>query len=187
MTIVTIRGAESSCYRKSDNDCRNGEPLCYGDNAFVSESKLEYNSADSAPSYGRNSLTTALLQDSMAWDIRRTYYYLVCFATLLMMIIGSVQVVQSTLDLVMPEEYYRPTPMEMYQRHERPGVEQSEPPFSREELQEMSEEEAERMERQARRRALRSLLGNLALVLIAAPVYMYHWKKVRADEQNLGQ
>lgn len=44
----------------------------------------------------------------MAWDIRRTYYYLVCFATLLMVIIGAVTVVQNTLDLVLPREVYMP-------------------------------------------------------------------------------
>ncbi len=119
----------------------------------------------------------------MAWDIRKTYYYLVCFATLIMLIIGSVQVVQNTLDLVIPEEPYRPSPMDMYHRFDRPGSEtSSEIPYAREELKQMAEEEAATMQRQARRRALRNLLGSLALILISAPVYFYHWKMVRADE-----
>lgn len=121
----------------------------------------------------------------MAWDIRKTYYYLVCFATLIMLIVGSVQVVQNTLDLVMPEEVYRPSPIDMYQRYQRPGEEAMvEAPFTRQELQQMSDEEAARMQRQSRRRALRNLLGSLALLLISAPVYFYHWKKVRADERS---
>ncbi len=121
----------------------------------------------------------------MAWDVRRTYYYLVCFATLIMMIIGSVQLVQNTLDLVFPEEHYRMSPMDLYQRYERPpGEGAMDEPFTREELAQMAEEEAARMERQARRRALRNLLGNVALILIAAPVYAYHWRMVRADERD---
>lgn len=121
----------------------------------------------------------------MAWDIRKTYYYLVCFATLIMLIVGSVQVVQNTLDLVMPEEMYRPSPIDMYQRYQRPGEETTfEAPFTRQELQQMSDEEAARMQRQSRRRALRNLLGSLSLILISAPVYFYHWKKVRADERS---
>jgi hypothetical protein len=121
----------------------------------------------------------------MAWDVRRTYYYLVCFATLLMMIIGSVQLVQNTLDLIFPEEHYRMTPMDVYDRYQRPGGNAAtETPYTQEELEQMIEEEAERNERQARRRALRNLLGNIALIVIAAPVYVYHWRKVRAVEQG---
>lgn len=121
----------------------------------------------------------------MAWDIRRTYYYLVCFATLIMMIIGSVQVVQNTLDLIIPEEMYRPSPIDMHMRSQRPGGETAlEEPFTRQELEQMADEEAARMQRQSSRRALRNLLGSLALILISAPVYFYHWKKVRADERS---
>lgn len=120
----------------------------------------------------------------MAWDIRKTYYYLVCFATLIMLIVGTVQVVQNTLDLAIPDDAYRPSPMDVYQRYPRPGAEPADAPYTREELERMAEEESERMERQARRRALRSLIGSLALVLIAAPIYAYHWRKVRADESG---
>ncbi len=123
----------------------------------------------------------------MAWDVRQTYYYLVCFATLLMLIIGSVQLVRNTLDLVIPEESYRMTPVDVQNRFQRPmGESADEVPYTREELEEMAEEEAARNERQARRRALRNLLGNIALILIAAPVYVYHWRKVRGLEQSSG-
>ena len=119
----------------------------------------------------------------MAWDVRRTYYYLVCFATLLMMIIGSVQLVRNTLDLIFPEDYYRMSPMDAHDRLQRPsGDTGTDNPYTRQEIEEMIEDEAERNERQARRRALRNLLGNIALILIAAPVYVYHWRKVRAVE-----
>lgn len=121
----------------------------------------------------------------MAWDVHRTYYYLVCFATLIMMIVGGVQLVRSALDLAYPEEYYRMSLIDVYERYQRPGVESAaDVPFTREELVEMAEEEAARTERQARRRALRGLIGNIALLLIAAPVYVYHWRKVRTDERE---
>jgi hypothetical protein len=117
----------------------------------------------------------------MAWDIRQTYYYLVCFATLIMVIIGAVVVVQSTLDIVYPATPYRPSVAELHERT-RPRAE-GEPAFTREELEQMAEEEAARMEQSERRRALRSLLGNLALALIAAPIYSYHWRQVRRTER----
>lgn len=119
----------------------------------------------------------------MAWDARKTYYYLVCFATLIMMIVGGVQLVRSALDLTFPEEHFRMSPMDVYERYQRPPAGAgNDAPFTREELIEMADQEASRMERQARRRALRSLIGNIALLLIAAPVYLYHWRQVRHDE-----
>lgn len=116
----------------------------------------------------------------MAWDIRRTYYYLVCFATLLMLIIGAVQVVNNVVDLALPAEPYRPSMVEMAERHRQaPG---GEPLYSREELQQMADEEAERMRRDQRRNNIRNLIGSLALIGIAAPVYLYHWRQVRRAE-----
>lgn len=123
----------------------------------------------------------------MAWDVRQTYYYLVCFATLIMMIIGVVRAVENTLDLAMPEEPYRPSVVDVYQRTVRPPLsppDTSEVPFSREELEQIADEEADRMRRQTQRRALRNLIGSLALILVAAPVYVYHWRRVRRDVED---
>lgn len=117
----------------------------------------------------------------MAWDIRKTYYYLVCFATLLMTIIGAWQTVQNLLDLALPSEPYRPTSVEMYERFRRSPDE--EPPYTREELERMADEEAARFQRDMRRNNVRSLLSSIALVLIAAPVYLYHWRQVRRGEE----
>ena len=106
----------------------------------------------------------------MAWDVRQTYFYLVCFATLLMVIIGTVQVAGRVLDLAFPEEPYpavlerpRPTPPDA----ELDSFEET-----------RAREEAHRV-RQQRRRDVRDLLASLALVLVAAPVYLYHWRRVR--------
>lgn len=119
----------------------------------------------------------------MAWEIRSTYLYLVCFATLMMVIVGTVMTVRNALDLALPTEPYRPTPVELYERTRvHPGVHPGavEPaPFTREELQQMADEEAERMRREQRRSDVRDLLGSLALLLIAAPVYLYHWRLLR--------
>lgn len=121
----------------------------------------------------------------MAWDVRQTYYYLVCFATLLMVIIGGVQVVQNGLDLALPQEAYGPSPADLEMRLARPTPGGGEAPasvYTREELETMAHQERARNARQQRRGSLRSLLGSLALVLIAAPVYAYHWRWVRGAQ-----
>lgn len=110
-------------------------------------------------------------------SIRNLYYYVVCLVTLIMTIVGGVQLVQSGLDLALPPEAYRPSPVDVEARFRGP----SEAPsvYTREELEAYAEEEAARAARDQRRNALRSLLGNLALVGLAAPVYVYHWRAVR--------
>lgn len=136
------------------------------------------------PYYGRHGIRRNVTSRAinMAWDIRKTYYYLICFVTLIMIIVGSVQAVENTLDLVLPQEGYRPSAIDVRMRYQDRGGEAGiDEPYTREELEQMAEEEAETMERQARRLALRNLLGSLALICIATPVYFYHWKKVRAD------
>lgn len=96
-----------------------------------------------------------------------------------MIIIGASQVVFRGLDLALPREPYGPTVSELEMRYARPNDPNVEPQYTRAELEEMAAEEAERNARQQRRDALRGLLGNLALVIIAAPVYLYHWRRVR--------
>lgn len=118
----------------------------------------------------------------MAFDARRLYYYLVCLITLVMVIIGGVQVVNHVLDLVMPPDPYRPTRLELAERaSNRP---QSEYAPSPEQLEEQAQQEVERQRRDQRRGAIRGLIGSLALIFIAGPVYLYHWRKVRTDQET---
>jgi len=122
----------------------------------------------------------------MTWDIRQTYYYLVCFATLLMSMFGAIQVVQSALNIVLPSDVYRPTPMEIYERM-RPrtnAATDTTEAFSRDDLQRMADEESERFRTSQLRSDLRRLLGSVALIVIAAPVFLYHWKRVRDREKS---
>lgn len=112
------------------------------------------------------------------WTPRRTYLYLVCFTTLIMTLIGAVQTVRHALDLALPEAAYVPSPLDVYSY--RPAQE-ADSPYSREEIEAMAEAQAEQAQRSQRRRALRDLLGSLALLGLAVPVYRYHWRRVRGD------
>lgn len=113
----------------------------------------------------------------MSLDTRRLYFYLVCLITLVMVIIGGVQVVNRTLDLVLPAEPYRP-PIEA--RVQRGGEEEQ---LSREQLEEEAQREMDRQMRDQHRRALRGLFGSIALIGIAGPIYLYHWRRVRRLEE----
>lgn len=110
-------------------------------------------------------------------DIRRTYYYLVCLITLVILIIGASQIVNRGLDLLLPPEPYRPMSHEMA----GPRGEPLDSP-ARVEAERRTAEDMERQRREQRRHAIRSLIGSIALVLIAGPIYWYHWRGIRREE-----
>jgi len=117
----------------------------------------------------------------MAWDVRRTYYYLVCLVTLLMVIIGSVQAVQRGLELALPvPDVYAPSVEDLEFRYQ---AREGDVP-SRSDLRAQAEAERERHRVAEHRRTLRGLLGSLALIGIAAPVYWLHWRRVREDPEG---
>jgi Ca2+/Na+ antiporter len=108
------------------------------------------------------------------WSLRNIYLYLVCLITLIMVIVGSVGVVRGVVELVYPDPYVS---------YERPVIEKGEDG--------MSEEEWERQQKlsvdSSRRYAILSLVGNGALVLIAGPLYVYHWRKIEVEHAEKPQ
>lgn len=106
---------------------------------------------------------------SSRWSLRNIYLYLVCLITLIMVIVGAVGVIRSGVELLYPE----PTMMEPL-----PKDESGKPA--------MTEEEWQRQQEIGRKSSLRwaiiNLVGNVALVVIAGPVYVYHWRKIEEEK-----
>lgn len=108
------------------------------------------------------------------WNIRTIYLYLVCLITLIMGIFSTVGLVREITDLVVPPPHYGPGPLDMKRMAtEKPGADVDPALF-----------EAQReFERQNRRSgAIREIAGDTAMLLIALPVYLYHWRKVQHQE-----
>lgn len=109
---------------------------------------------------------------SSRWSLRNIYLYIVCLITLIMVIIGTVGVVRSGVELLYPE----PTMIEPLPKDEsgRPA---------------MTEEEWQRQQeigkQQSRRWGIINLVGNAALVLIAGPIYVYHWRKIEEEKTDV--
>ncbi|MDI6691786.1 MAG: hypothetical protein QMD76_00515 [Anaerosomatales bacterium] len=106
---------------------------------------------------------------SSKWSLRNIYLYLVCLITLIMVIVGAVGVIRSGVELVYPE----PTMMEP-----PPKTESGQPAMTEEEWQRQQEIGRQ----QSRRWAIINLVGNLALVVIAGPIYAYHWRKIEEEK-----
>ncbi|MDZ4655427.1 MAG: hypothetical protein U1F44_06095 [Coriobacteriia bacterium] len=106
------------------------------------------------------------------WSLRNIYLYLVCLITLIMVIVAAVGFVRGIVEFAYPDSY---------QYGMRPLDEKGEPAMTDEEW----EREAEAQENSSRRYAVLSLVGNGAMLLIAGPLYLYHWRKIEVEHSDL--
>lgn len=119
------------------------------------------------------------------WDIRRIYLYLVSFATLMMMVFGTVSAVQGAINLAYPNPvpYYPETPAKYA------DVARNDPKLTDAEIKSQIATDKKQAE-ENRKNALKSdrynrimqIINNFALLAVASPVYFYHWKKVQRSE-----
>lgn len=110
------------------------------------------------------------------WSLRNIYLYLVCLITLIMVIVGAVGVVRGVVELAYPDPYaggYM----------ERPVDGKGDPAISDAEWERQQELSRE----SSRRYAILSLVGSGALVLIAGPLYVYHWRKIEVEHAEKPQ
>lgn len=103
------------------------------------------------------------------WSLRNIYLYLVCLITLIMVIVAAVGLVRSTVDLVYPDPnvYIEKTPVD----------ENGRPIYKAEEWE--AQQESQRAS--TRRYAILEIVGNAAMLLIAGPLYVYHWRKIETE------
>jgi hypothetical protein len=97
--------------------------------------------------------------------LRNLYLYLVCLITLIIAIFAAVNLVRTTVELLYPDPgYYGIVPAK------EPGV---------------SAEDQRRLEQAGRdsqrRQAVLGLVGSGTMLLIAVPVYAYHWRRVQTE------
>ncbi len=100
--------------------------------------------------------------------LRNLYLYLVCLITLVVSLFAAVSLVRSTVGLFYPDPGY-------FGYYEPAGGSGDGP----------SEEEIARQEELARdsqrRQEVLSLVGSATTLLIAGPVYVYHWRRVQSE------
>jgi hypothetical protein len=107
----------------------------------------------------------------MKFSLRLLYLYLFSFVGLLITIIGGIQIVDLTLKTYVfrvSEYTYYPEPI---------PVDGGKPSVSPDEQKRRGEEE------QANQRK-RQLSNSLAMIVIGAPVYLYHWKTIKKENKN---
>ena len=117
------------------------------------------------------------------WDLEHVYLYLVCFVALILIIIGAVNLTQTAIAYVTPGyDYYGPYGPGELER----DLEIWEERFGAEFVAGEKERYETLLEENQRRRLIRDLVSGLAFVGVAAPVYLYHWRKIgRLESKNI--
>ncbi|MRR12229.1 hypothetical protein EG835_07135 [bacterium] len=103
------------------------------------------------------------------WSLRNIYLYLVCLITLIMVIVATVGLVRSTVELVYPDPGYYSEPI-------KEGADGR--------TEEQIEAERKYQEESSRRYAILNLVGNGAMLLVAGPLYIYHWRKIEVEHTD---
>lgn len=108
---------------------------------------------------------------SSRWSLRNIYLYLVCLITLIMVIVSVVGLVRDTVRLIYPEVgYYYETPVD------KGGTNG----LTEEEITKQRELDRQRAQQQA----VYSIVGNAAMLLVAGPLYVYHWRKIEVEHTD---
>ena len=105
------------------------------------------------------------------WDLEHVYFYLVSFVALILIIIGAVNITRTAINYVVPVyDEYRPFAYEDLTRWE----EKFGPEFVAKEQDRYDTIAKENYSRGL----IRDLVGGFSFIVIALPVYLYHWRKI---------
>ncbi len=116
------------------------------------------------------------MAETNRWDIRQVYLYLVCFATLMMLIVGSVQLINGLVQVIYPDPYMG-SKVPLYY-----DIKQQNSSISQEEMHRQIEEDRKHQELSMRRSQVINLVNSTTLILVSLPIYIYHWRKVQRKE-----
>ena len=104
--------------------------------------------------------------------LRSIYLYLVSFVTLMMILGGLIFTVQNVMDVIFPTNYYYETyPIE---KEGNLSVEEKE----------KYEANREREEENRRTESKKNVAKSIAVVAVALPTFLYHWKKVEQEKME---
>lgn len=104
--------------------------------------------------------------------LRSVYLYLVSFVSLMMILMGVIFTVQNITDVMFPTNYYYDT----YPSEKMEGVSEEE--------QKIYEENQKRNYENNRMENKKSVAKSVAVVVVALPTFVYHWRKVEKEKNE---
>lgn len=109
------------------------------------------------------------------WNIRTVYLYLVSFVTLMMIIFGTVDLIRSVVTIAYPPPIYTPGPLDVKYRVK------NDPTITPEVAEEQARLEEARARQQQHYEQARRLAWAASLLVVAVPLYLYHWRRIQRE------
>ncbi|MBM3709920.1 MAG: hypothetical protein FJW61_05820 [Actinobacteria bacterium] len=101
---------------------------------------------------------------------REVYFYIVCLIALILFIVGLVMLFNGTLDYIKPTMYATPENIAPMYKDQN---------LTQEEIDKLVEKEINNSLNIEKNRAFKDLLRGALLVVIAIPLFVFHWKKAQ--------
>jgi hypothetical protein len=104
---------------------------------------------------------------------REIYLYIVCLIALIIFIVGLVTVYNGAINYVKPTTYMtKSSIMSVYSADQYQNL-------SKEEIEQLAEDELNASLQSEKDMAFKGLLRGILLVIIAIPLFAFHWKKAQ--------
>lgn len=104
---------------------------------------------------------------------REIYFYIICIVAIIIFIVGLITTYDGTINYVRPTTYMtRPSVAGMYSQEQYKNL-------SSEEINKLVEEEINASLQNERDMAFKNLLRGVLLVIIAIPLFAFHWRKAQ--------
>jgi hypothetical protein len=120
-----------------------------------------------------------------SWGIKNLYFYMVCLVTLFLFVGGAISAINSAMELALPD---KPNVPLIYVYYPEYKGEPAQPVFDPPALEELEKRrvEQEKNDLYYQGYTKRRLLNSIALMIIAAPFYLYHWRQVKPMRKKRG-
>ena len=105
--------------------------------------------------------------------IREIYFYLVCLVAIIIFIIGAVNLGDSIVSYLSPATYVTRSSLEPMYKEQYSNL-------SQEEINKMIDQEIASSIRMERIMALRGIFRGGLLLIIAIPLFIFHWRKAQS-------
>ena len=113
-----------------------------------------------------------------SWSVKNLYFFLVCLVTLFLFVGGAISAINSSMQLALPDKPNVPLTYVYYPEYRGDPAQTVFDPPPLAELEKMRAEQ-EQLDKYYQAYTKRGLLNSIALMIIAAPFYLYHWNKVK--------
>ena len=104
--------------------------------------------------------------------VREIYFYIVCVIAIIIFIIGIVGLAGAIANYIKPNTY-------MTRASIMPGYKEQYKDMGEQELEALVEEEIQSSINNERNFALKSIINNSIMIIIAIPLFVFHWKKAQ--------